>query len=241
MELKIEFKKEKGKEKNVVKKEIEKHPKRSVVTIILLVTLVIAFFAALKQSNWISMLMIVIIGALICLPAVVGKLSHIDIPPSLGIFAVVFIYATLFLGEFNNYYAVYWWWDVLLHLSSGLAFGIIGFFILYVISKAGKIKAGPKVIAMFVFAFALSIGALWEIVEFTIDSTFGPISNNAFMQTVVNGCGLVDTMKDLINDSIGGLFSAVMGYFYLKRDSGIVVKPLTKQFKKDNPRFFKKK
>jgi hypothetical protein len=45
-------------------------------------------------------------------------------------------------------------------------------------------------------------------------------------------------MKDLIADSIGALFSAIMGYLYLKIDSGIVVKSMVKEFKKDNPRFF---
>lgn len=53
--------------------------------------------------------------------------------------------------------------------------------------------------------------------------------------------GLLDTMKDLIDDTLGALFSAIMGYLYLKRQSGIVVKPLVKEFKKDNPRFFRKK
>jgi uncharacterized membrane protein YjdF len=172
---------------------------------------------------------------------VIGKLARIEIPLPLEIFSVLFIYASLFLGELKNYYAAYWWWDVLLHMSSGLAFGIIGFIILYVIYKTEKIKASPKIIAMFSFAFALAIGALWEIVEFTIDSVFGPTSNHVFMQTVVNGCGLVDTMKDLIDDSIGALFSSIMGYLYLKNESGIVVKPLTKEFKKDNPRFFNRK
>ena len=113
---------------------------------------------------------------------------------------------------------------------------------MYVLYKTGKIKTSPKTIAVFAFAFGLAIGALWEIAEFSIDRTFGPISNGVLMQTIdIHGCGLADTMKDLIVDAIGALFAAVMGYLYLKRDSGIVVKQVTKEFKKDNPRFFKKK
>lgn len=222
-------------------KEIRRHPKRSTLTLILLFTLAIAFVGALRLYDWVSMLFIAIISLLICLPMIIGKLSKIDIPIRLEIFSVLFIYASLFLGELKNYYAAYWWWDILLHMSSGLAFGIMGFIILYVLYKTEKVKTSPKVVAMFTFAFALAIGALWEIVEFTIDSVFGPTSNHVFMQTVVNGCGLVDTMKDLIDDSIGGLFAAIMGYLYLKNESGIVVKSMTKEFKKKNPRFFKKK
>jgi uncharacterized membrane protein YjjP (DUF1212 family) len=225
-----------------VKGEIEEHPKRSVLTIILLFTLIAAFFGALVQHNWVFMLITFVTSILICLPMIIGKLSNIDIPLPLGIFFVLFIYASLFLGELKNYYAAYWWWDMLLHGTAGIAFGIIGFIILYVLYKTEKIKTSPKMVAVFSFAFALTIGVLWEILEFTIDSTLGPISNNVPMQTVVNGCALVDTMKDLIVDAIGALFSAVMGYLYLKRDSwGVLVKLTAKEFKKDNPRFFRKR
>lgn len=225
---------------NIIKKEIEKefanYPKRSTLTFILLFTLIVAFVGALIQQNWVSAIFIFIIMCLILLPVTIAKLSHINIPLNLEVLAVLFIYATLFLGELKNYYAAYWWWDMLVHISSGLAFGILGFIILYVIYKTGKINTSPKMVAMFSFAFALAIGALWEIVEFTIDCALGPISNNVPMQG-----SLVDTMTDLIVDSVGGLFSAVMGYLYLKKDSGIVVKSMAKEFKRDNPRLFKKR
>jgi len=226
----------KKKIRNAVKKEIKKHPKRSTLTIILLFTLAIAFVGALNQQNWVSILFIIVISFLIFLPMTIGKVSHIEIPIQLEIFSVLFIYATLFLGELKNYYAKFTWWDTVLHTASGLAFGIIGFIILYVMYKSEKIKTSPKTIAIFTFAFALAIGALWEIVEFIIDSNLGSISNGVSMQG-----SLKDTMWDLIVDSIGGLFSAVMGYLYLKKDSGVVIKHMTKEFKKGNPRLFKTK
>lgn len=222
--------------KSIVRKDIEKDPKIAILTLVLLVTLVIAFIGAIIRHNWVLMILTIVIAVLICLPKFVGRWSHITIPEKLEVYIILFFYATLFLGELKNYYATYWWWDVAIHTSSGLAFGIIGFIILYVLQKAEKIKTSPKTIAFFAFAFGLAIGAVWEIVEFTIDSTFGPISNNVPMQG-----GLGDTMGDLIVDALGALFSAVMGYFYLKHDSGIIVKPMVKEFKKDNPRLFKKR
>jgi uncharacterized membrane protein YjdF len=146
------------------------------------------------------------------------------------------------LGELYHYYTTYWWWDVLIHISSGAAFAIIGFIILYILYKTDKIKTSPKIIAIFSFVFALSIGALWEIIEFTIDSAFGThMQSGSFYWIKMQSCGLADTMKDLIDDSIGALFSAIMGYLYIRRESGIVVKPMVKEFKKDNVRLFKKK
>lgn len=228
----------------IAEKEIKKTPIISGLTFILLGTLIVAFIEALRQYNWVLMLMIVIISVLIYLPKIISKLSHINIPLPLGIFIIIFLYASLFLGSLKNYYDTYWWWDIALHTSSGVAFGVIGFIILYILYKTEKIKTSPKTIAMFTFAFALAIGALWEIVEFAIDSAFGPISNGGYMQSVVNGCALVDTMGDLIVDAIGALFAAVVGYFYIKNESGIVgkvINPITKTFKKDNPKFFKSK
>jgi len=227
-------------EKKIVK-EAKKNPIFNIVTLLLLLSIVVAFILAALQQNWVLLLVLVFIGALLFLPHILEKFANIDIPTGLKVYTVLFIYTTLFLGELQNYYAKYWWWDIMIHISSGLAFGVIGFIILYILYKAGKIKTSPKMIAMFTFAFALAIGALWEIFEFTIDSTLGPISNHSYMQTVVNGCGLVDTMKDLIDDSIGALFSSIMGYLYLKKESGVIVKQVTKEFKRKNPRMFKRK
>lgn len=224
-----------------VGKEIKKAPIRIGLIFILSLTLLVAFIEALRLHNWALMITIFIIGIVICLPRIISRLAHFEIPLPLGIYAIVFLYMSLFLGELKNYYVKFWWWDWVLHTSSGVAFGIVGFFILYVLYKTENIKTSPKTIAVFSFAFGLAMGALWEIVEFTIDSTLGPISNGVLLQTVVNGCGLADTMKDLIVDAIGALFAAVMGYLYMKYESGIVVKQVTKELKKDNPKLFKKK
>ena len=50
------------------------------------------------------------------------------------------------------------------------------------------------------------MGALWEILEFAIDQTFG---------TTMQKSGLVDTMWDLIVDGLGALTISILGYGYL--------------------------
>ena len=88
--------------KEEIKAEIKIHPKRSTLTIILLFTLAVAFLEALRQFNFGSMVFIFVISLIICLPMIIGKLSKIDIPLELEIFAVLFIYAALFLGELKT-------------------------------------------------------------------------------------------------------------------------------------------
>lgn len=224
--------------KKVLRRSIERIAEW--MTVIILFTLVIGFVAALKQGNWVSMIIIITTFILVCLPRIIKEITKskipinfINIPVEFEIFIIIFIYATLFLGEIKNYYIEYWWWDTALHTSSGLAFGLIGFMILFMLYKGEKIKASPKIIAMFSFAFALAIGALWEIVEFTIDQTSG----GSHWQ----GVGVLDTMKDLIVDSLGALVSSIAGYFYLNGKNEIIVKTIMKEFKETNTELFKKK
>ena len=178
------------------------------------------------------MILTIVVAILITLPRFIGKWSNIKFPDKLEVYIILFFYMTLFLGELKSYYATYWWWDALLHTSSGLAFGILGFIILYVLYKTDKIKTSPKTIALLSLTFALAMGALWEIAEFGIDT--------AFNTTRMQGASLHDTMWDLIVDTLGGLASSVMIYLYLKHDSGVVIEPMAKEFKQDNPELFKK-
>ena len=142
------------------------------------------------------------------------------------------MYASLFLGEIKSYYTLFWWWDIILHIGSGIAFGFIGFLILYVLYKGDKIKAKPSTIAIFSFSFGLAIGALWEIFEFAIDN---------ILRTNLQKSGLVDTMWDLIVDGFGALIASIIGYFYIKKEKKGLFNKLVKEFKKENPKLFRKK
>ena len=71
-----------------------------------------------------------------------------------------------------------------------------------------KFKASPILIVIFGFSFAVAIGSIWEIFEFTMDSILGFNMQKS---------GLIDTMSDLIVDAIGAAVAAFVGYFYLIR------------------------
>jgi len=66
----------------------------------------------------------------------------------------------------------------------------------------------PFFVALFSFCFAIMCGVFWEIFEFSLDQIFG---------TNTQRSGLVDTMWDLIVDTIGGFAAAVTGYFFLTK------------------------
>jgi len=223
---------------NNITEEFRARPATSIVTAVLLFALIIAFIASFLHFNWAGMIVIFLIILLICLPRFVEKFSKIVVPAGIQIFLICFTFASLFLGDYNHYYSKYFWWDTVLHASSGLAFAIVGFLALYLIANSSTLRVNPWTIAIFSFCFSLAIGAVWEILEFTLDQMFG-LNLQAGSLGQVNS--LFDTMKDLIADACGALIASLLGYFYLKKKRGSFVNPLMVEFKEDNPELFKKK
>src|SRR5690606_11091243 len=116
--------------------------------------------------------------------------------PEFEVLALIFIFASLFLGEVRGYYIRYWWWDIALHTASGLLLGIWGFLLVYVLNESQDIEMQmkPRFVALFAFFFAVGCGALWEIFEFAMDQLFGMNMQKPMLN---DPSGLTDTMWDL--------------------------------------------
>ncbi len=155
------------------------------------------------QHVFTSALSIVIVST----PFVLKNKYDIKLPKLLSIFIVLFIFSSLFLGENCNFYEHFWWWDIVLHSGSAVVFGLIGLAILQMIFKAQNIKAAHGIISLFAFTFSVSIGALWEVVEFLIDLSLG-----YNMQTG----SLYDTMTDLIADALGAFIVTFLAFLHWK-------------------------
>lgn len=164
----------------------------------------------LAQGDWLKAAATFGVVIVTFLPVALGHRFDVRIPPEFELLAVVFVYASLFLGEVRGYYAKFWWWDILLHTGSGLLLGIFGFLLVHVMNEKKDLHMSmkPAFVALFAFTFALGAGALWEIIEFSIDQLFG---------TNMQKSGLVDTMWDLIVDGIGALTISILGYGYLMK------------------------
>ncbi len=143
----------------------------------------------------------------------------------------IFIYASLFLGEVHKYYTKFWWWDLILHSTAGITFGFLGFFIMYILHREKKIATSPILIALFSFSFAVAIGSIWEIFEFSMDNVFALNMQKS---------GLRDTMWDMMVNSGGALITAVLGYFYVKGGDALLFNRVMARLIKRNPRLFKR-
>lgn len=186
---------------------IEKRDK--ILTYIFRILLVLAIIGSIYTQNWLNTFTSLLTLTLTFATQFINKHTSIKVIHEINIIAMLFLFAAIFLGELFDFYYLFWWWDIFLHTLSGVFLGFVGFIAVYMLNGNPKIgvNLSPFFIAIFAFCFAVSLGVIWEVFEFTMDSLF-----NMNMQK----SGLVDTMWDLIVDSIGALFAAITSYLYLK-------------------------
>ncbi len=180
-------------------------------TVVFRSLLLLAGVIAILRSDWIYLMLSWVTLFLTFLPSLIAREYRFDIPNEFETAILVFIYASLYLGEMHYFYTRLWWWDVFLHAFAAMIMGAIGFMLVSILNRETRvaIRLSPFFVAVFSWSFAVSLGALWEIIEFSLDAWFG-----LNMQKT----GLVDTMWDLIVDALGALVVSYLGYVYMHKD-----------------------
>lgn len=192
---------------------------------------------ALLNDQWLLGLLIVAIMLATAAPILLGRYFRVFIPPEFQILAVLFVFAALFLGEIRGFYVRLWWWDIALHTCSGLLLGIVGFLLVYMLNENADVQLSmkPRFVALFAFVFAVALGTIWEIFEFTMDQCFGL---NMQKEMLGDPSGLTDTMWDLIVDTLGAAIISVLGWWYMLQGKKSWIESAIREFIEKNPRFF---
>lgn len=207
--------------------------------------LLLAIAGSIYEFNWLAVFVSTVALILSVVPELIRKRYSITLPRSIQVFIIVFIFAALFLGEMQSFYQKFWWWDSMLHLLSGIALGFSGFLIVYILYKTGRFSASPFLLSILAFSFALAIGTLWEIFEFSMDGLLGldmQKSRNLCIEGVVTcdtRLGVVDTMRDLMLDAVGSLYAVTIGYLYLNNRPVNFFKRLVREFEQNNRHLFR--
>ena len=123
---------------------------------------------------------------------------------------------------------------MILHTFSGLMLGALGFSVVHLLNRTEQVPVNlsPLLVAVFAFCFAVALGVIWEIYEYTFD---GILHLNMQKFAVQNGEPLIgrealkDTMGDLIVDALGAFAMAVIGYISLKFHKGWVERMLVRR------------
>lgn len=177
------------------------------------------------KSDYILMMLECILGVIaIGLPSMITKKFSIEVPDKMYFLYMIFLYFAIFLGEVRDFYYVIPSWDIILHAFSGLMIGFLGFSLVDILNNNNeKVSLSPFFIAFFAFSFAITIGVVWEVYEFSADTIF---NTNMQKYKLQNGTELIgkealkDTMEDLMVDGIGAFIASMIGYISLKYKKG---------------------
>ena len=156
-------------------------------------------------------------------PSFLKKRWRITMPNLMHLIYVLFLYGAIYLGEVRNFYYTVPHWDTILHTFSGGMLGAAGFSVVDILNRDEKISMhlSPLFVAVFAFCFAISLGTLWEIYEFTGDSLLRMNMQKFMLEDGTKLAGqaaLADTMKDLIVDACGAIIMTVIGYFSIRKN-----------------------
>jgi hypothetical protein len=195
--------------------------------------------ALLVKGFWLNVLLVLAIMALTIAPILLGPRLPVKIPAEFQILTIIFVFASLFLGEVQSYYQRFWWWDLGLHASSGLLFGVLGFLLVHILNENESIDLHmrPRFVALFAFVFAVAVGTLWEVFEFGVDQLFGTMMQKP---SLGDPSGLRDTMGDLIINALSACAISVFGRWYVQSEEQSFIERWIEKFIAHNRHLFRK-
>lgn len=172
-----------------------------------------------------SMIQCVLGLVVLHVPMALKRWARIELPDVLSAAYYVFIVGATVLGEVCAIYYLIPCWDDILHLSSGVMCGMFGSMltVTFLQRKYCKRLITPMLVSVIAVGFAICIGVFWEMYEFIGDSLMGLNMQKFMLQDgseLIGQAALIDTMKDLIVDTLGATVAAVTTYRSIKFRSG---------------------
>lgn len=158
---------------------------------------------------------------LLFVPSIVQVHFKIELPPTLEIIILCFIYAAEILGTINSFYVIIPFWDVLLHTINGFLAAAIGYSLIWLLNNNDRqhINLSPLYLCLVAFCFSMTIGVIWEFFEYGLDLFFNMNTQRDTLITTFNS-GLIDpanfngssTIKDINSVVINGTPLSAKGY-----------------------------
>ena len=220
-----------------LKMEIKEHKSSFVVYMVLRALVILVMILQILNRNYEDVFYCVLTLLLLIVPSFLQVELKIELPTTLEIIILLFIFSAEILGEIGAYYTRVPNWDTMLHTLNGFLAAAIGFSLVDM--------------AVVAFCFSMTIGVMWEFFECGMDLFFGmdtqkdtivnsintvmldPTGGNQVIHigdinsVIVNGkelglggyldIGLLDTMKDLFVNFIGAVVFSIIGFFYVKK------------------------
>ena len=142
------------------------------------------------NGNFENVFLCLLTLVLLLLPTIIERSLQIDLPNTLEIIIMLFIFAAEILGEIRAFYTTYPGWDTMLHTLNGFLCAAIGFSLVDLFNRNERfsLSLSPVFMAIVAFCFSMTIGVLWEFFECAMDQLF-----------------LLDMQKDMVVSNISSV------------------------------------
>ena len=146
----------------------------SALYILLRISVVMVLIAQVLNGNFENVMLCVLTLILFTLPSLIERRLKIDLPDTLEIVILLFIYSAEILGEIRAFYVIFPFWDTVLHTLNGFLCAAIGFSLIDLLNRSKKFtfSLSPLYVAVVSFCFSMTVGVLWEFFECAMDQFF---------------------------------------------------------------------
>lgn len=204
-----------------LREQIKQAPLLFAIYVILRISVILVMIAQIMNRDWHNVMLCVLTLVLFTVPSFIEKNWHIDIPSTLEVIILLFIYSAEISGEIRSYYINIPGWDTVLHTITGFLSAAIGFSLVDIINRNERTKLylSPLYVAIGAFCFSMTIGVLWEFFEFSMDWFFGLDMQKDTIINTINTVVLdptrsnkVVTITGITSTAVNGIDLGINGY-----------------------------
>ena len=155
--------------------ELREHRSSFIVFFTLRILVIAMLVLQLLNRNYENVFLCALTLLLLVMPSLVQVTFKVELPTTLEIIILVFIFAAEILGEISEFYLVFPFWDTVLHTINGFLAAAIGFSLVDLLNRSERtvFNLSPLFTAIVAFCFSMTIGVVWEFFEFGMDTLIG--------------------------------------------------------------------
>lgn len=156
------------------KQDVRSHPLLFTTYVVLRALVLLVLVLEALKGDYYNVFLCGLALVLFMIPAFVEHRLHIDVPNTLEIIILLFIFSAEILGEIQEYYLMFPFWDTMLHTMNGFLMAAIGIAMVDILNRSRKFKVrlSPAFVALVAFCFSMTVGVVWEFFEYGMDLFF---------------------------------------------------------------------
>lgn len=151
--------------------ELREHKSSFAVYLVLRALVIIILVLQVLNQNYENVFYCVLTLLLLVVPSLIQMEFKIELPSTLEVIILIFIFAAEVMGEIGSYYTKFPNWDTMLHTMNGFLAAAIGFSLVDLLNTDSRIKfsLSPVYISIAAFCFSMTVGVFWEFFECAMD------------------------------------------------------------------------